>query len=112
MRGRSEKDDAETLRLIYAIERALKTEDLPANGGLVLAYLARQPDGSALLADVRDACLLGPTQSSRAAESLEEMGLVKRGAGKDGRSTMVRLTTKGRGVVERIIQAARSDEDI
>jgi DNA-binding MarR family transcriptional regulator len=110
MRGRSEKDDVETLRLIYVIERAIKAEGLPAHGGLVLAYIAGQPDGSALLWDVREACSLGPTQSSRVAESLEEAGLVKRGAGQDGRFTTVRLTTKGRGVVEQIIRAAQSGE--
>lgn len=110
MRWRPDQDDAETLRLICVIEKGIKAENLPAHGGLFLCQLARQ-GGEALLSDVREACLIGSTQSSRVAEALEDMGLlIRKIDSKDGRFTEVRLTVQGRGVVERMIQAARSRE--
>lgn len=110
MRRRQEKDDADTLRLIYVIERAIGKEGLPAHGAVLLAYLGLQTDGSALLSDAREACGFGRTQASRVAESLEGAGLITRSAGEDGRFTMLRLTAKGRSAVERLIQAAHSEE--
>lgn len=110
MRRRPEKDDADTLRLIYVIEKAIGKEGLPAHGTVLLVHLGLQADGSALLSDARDACSFGRSQASRVAEALEGVGLITRTAGDDGRFTMLRLTAKGRSVVERLIQATHSEE--
>lgn len=109
MRRRPEKDDADTLRLIHVIERAIGKEALPAHGAVLLTHLGLQADGSALLSDARGACGFGRSQASRVAEALEREGLITRSTGDDGRFTMLRLTAKGRSVVERLIQAAHSE---
>lgn len=108
MRRRAE-DGADTLQVLFRATREFAKEgsQLPARSALLLYFLGTQPEGQAAFAEVREECGLGQSQTSRLIVALVDAGLIVSAApADDRRKSNLRLTAKGRSVIERIIQAA------
>lgn len=68
----------------------------------VLLVLRLRPEGAAEFADVRKACNLGQSRTSRLVAALARAGLVRVSTPKDRRRTVVELTASGLRAVDRI----------
>ena len=103
---RRDSEDADTLRSLFQLALEIDKAELSPKSLIVLAFLALQPSGEADYAEVRDTCGLSGPQTTRTSDSLIEANLVTRHVlGEDRRKTRLKLSTKGRNVIERIIQA-------
>jgi DNA-binding MarR family transcriptional regulator len=82
---------------------------LPVHSDVFLVFLARQPQASAKMQELREQFLLGQSRTSRTCRALEREGLVETMPDPNhGKFTLVRLTTRGQRIVDEALAALRA----